>query len=822
MRLLTYGGSGFRERRRIGVWRDPPIGAFEDSYGLPPGALTFGLCILDDDPILLIRQRQQVENRGGYPYTMLLAAGEEVWNRFGWNAALLTLAVMKSHHASNALLYEPEQLTTDSLSGLVEELGLPEIGVPDPEYRQVAASIAASASFSNIVRVDLSSFRLTSRPSPEDLAPALAEMPACFRSARGWLIGSSIKNAETFGASFVLDDVTTLQERVAAELSAKGQKLINDWRQVEGCIAARPEIEKRQMVPFWRPEWKDRTEFFAQAAILAELLRGNVVKDFYQTITGQTYDEPLGRCIEEEAFALALRPDDAQFSPECTRFVLNYCSGGKHSLKPDVVDRLDPLTLRKNLALHGAPPCDAPSWLELSDELRFELSRELLQSTQVDLPTELDQALGFCKKMRPEWRQALVTLVKESVHNKKLALEMWHGRTQIAEFDFTDFLRDEARARGAQSRAAVAYVLFANDPGGELIADKLDSTSADRFVRELLNAVSGSYAEPVAKWLDSLARSGLRQKISVHTKIGIAKLVSAKGKDDWRPLLDLEAALYGKKPLPADLPNEELPVLRDELLQVLSSTGLDNVPLLDSIAAALKPLPPLLLSRLAEINVEPSSRHAALSWIKGLRLLELDDAADKAACHWLNVALDAMEASGSVNSFEIDFDDLGACAVRRCLETILYGGDARDDAKHRRALQAVIMRWKGPVDRCLESLMEDGLNTGKEETIRRRFGTTQSQVLKELTLCLSEQCQLKLLDCIASDDDFRSFAQPILEKFWMGDTHAFTPFEKVMLAFLKQKASILSHHAILLLGRPDAAALIATITRFSPDQRAGE
>ncbi|HXQ33492.1 MAG TPA: hypothetical protein VN843_05675, partial [Anaerolineales bacterium] len=58
MRLLAYGGTAYVERQRIGTWETVPRDALDDSFRLDEERLTFGLCLIAKDPVLVIRQLQ--------------------------------------------------------------------------------------------------------------------------------------------------------------------------------------------------------------------------------------------------------------------------------------------------------------------------------------------------------------------------------------------------------------------------------------------------------------------------------------------------------------------------------------------------------------------------------------------------------------------------------------------------------------------------------------------------------------------------------------------------------------------------------------------
>src|SRR5580704_6404120 len=111
MRLLAYGGTSYNQRRRLGEWPEIPQGVLQDLYGMPGDQVSFGLGILNELAFLIIRQRQNISNRDGYAYTLLLDPGEDTWEQFGWNAARFYLAIKADRGGLWPLLMErPESV----------------------------------------------------------------------------------------------------------------------------------------------------------------------------------------------------------------------------------------------------------------------------------------------------------------------------------------------------------------------------------------------------------------------------------------------------------------------------------------------------------------------------------------------------------------------------------------------------------------------------------------------------------------------------------------------------------------------------------------
>ena len=188
-RLLAYGGTSFSERRRIGQWPAIPEATLRDSYGLAANTWCYGMGVIEAQPFLIFRQRQNVEQRGGYPFSLLLDPGDPVWERFGWNAATLVEALLLED--PEQLFRTPETCSADALERVVNGVsGASAVG----NLSGLSYLIAASA----LEPVLAGS---SNRPDPRTFAEALAALPVCFRASRGWLVGGGSAHGKALGAS---------------------------------------------------------------------------------------------------------------------------------------------------------------------------------------------------------------------------------------------------------------------------------------------------------------------------------------------------------------------------------------------------------------------------------------------------------------------------------------------------------------------------------------------------------------------------------------------------------------------------------------------
>src|SRR5258705_7469571 len=110
----------FAEQRRFGRW-SVPEGALGDMYGLTGTEISFGISVQDGDAALIFRQRRNLENRGGYPFTLLFYPRRDIWAQFGWNAPRIALALQATDIGA-AMLNDPRNVSEHALARLSEDL----------------------------------------------------------------------------------------------------------------------------------------------------------------------------------------------------------------------------------------------------------------------------------------------------------------------------------------------------------------------------------------------------------------------------------------------------------------------------------------------------------------------------------------------------------------------------------------------------------------------------------------------------------------------------------------------------------------------------
>jgi hypothetical protein len=221
-------------RRQFGDWQSIPRELLEDLYGLTSGTISFGMGLSKEKAFLILRERQNEQNRGGYAYSLLLDPGEDTWRAFGWNAAALAHTIMTRPELHAALVEWPERPTREVLCGMLADLR------PDPPppaaafcaNPRLAATWIGCTLQASSATVNPADLDLQGRPTPAQVAAFLTTLPPCFRGGRGWLMNGSRVHGQHLGAHLVADPLLPLGGGQAASAS-EGDNVLSRWRRVE-------------------------------------------------------------------------------------------------------------------------------------------------------------------------------------------------------------------------------------------------------------------------------------------------------------------------------------------------------------------------------------------------------------------------------------------------------------------------------------------------------------------------------------------------------------------------------------------------------------
>ena len=379
-RLLAYGGTSFSERRRIGQWPAVPEATLRDSYGLQPNAWVYGLGVLARQPFLIFRQRQNVESRGGYPFSLLLDPPEAVWKNFSWNSAALIAALLELN--PDQLFRTPESCSGDALEALLNGLTAPRLS--RPAGSPLSDVIASTATASEPIALSPASLGFSERPDAATIATALAALPLCFRASGGWLVGGGSAHGRALGATLVLDDQGTANPQPLIET---GQKLTAAWTSVR----RRGLLDGLDQQPMWT--WPDNPATTLEAAILLHELESahSITDDLIDRAEKtQALHEPIDEVVAER-----LTSGSAALGPKASAMLIARCLNAKAKYKIDeqTAARLDRETVLTELRRWGSPSKKVPRSLPVPYEWRVGMWIDYLQRLNADVRKNLADAL---------------------------------------------------------------------------------------------------------------------------------------------------------------------------------------------------------------------------------------------------------------------------------------------------------------------------------------------------------------------------------------------------------------------------------------------
>lgn len=502
-RLLAYGGTSFSERRRIGQWPAIPEATLRDGYGLTANAWCFGFGIVDKQPFLIFRQRQNVENRGGYPFSLLLDPGEAVWSRFEWNPA--SVADVLIRETPDALFRTPENCSADTLEKHMAAL----------TYSGVSSSAPVTLSYlvvSAIVAVEPLGY--AGRPQASELAMALAALPVCFRAGTGWLVGGALAHGRALGAMLVLDNQTSGDWGL-------GQSTLGAWEAVRTHAAVR----EREIQPAWM--WPESAADFLNAVMLLRDIETSASATDELVLRAEK-----ARALQAEidgAVEALLTSGSGSIGPRASVMLIRTALEGKRSITQSVVERLDSATLAAELRKHGSPPTDIPKELPVSRDFHLGLWTRYLEtlSSEVgrNLKTAMDQ-LGPAPELIASALAALPGSDEDLIYWKRFQ-------------GLEEPLRNEALRRFSRRvpGSAKAYLLLGDDPGGPLANDVLtQDEDAARLVSEL-KSVEKDYPEEAGAWLTAFKKSPLRKRLPKATPARAPKAQAPELQEELRRVL---------------------------------------------------------------------------------------------------------------------------------------------------------------------------------------------------------------------------------------------------------------------------------------------
>lgn len=470
-RLLAYGGTRYSERRKIGDWPPIPEGTLGDRYGVQAQRWSFGVGTVGAVPFLIFRRRQHVEDRGGYPFTLLLDPGESVWDRFRFNPAAVAASVLEQN--SPILFETPESCSLESLANLLSALPL---RLPDAVAPGLfGEALTASAGAAETVAVSPGAVGFGEWPEPMEVAAILAGLPECFRFGRGWLVGGGSVHGRNLGARLVLDDQAAGSLGGMVEV---GRRVLGVWAVNGGS----PGMAALGSTAVW--EWGvAASEVFDAVGLIYELAEADSLTDeLWERARGV---KALRDDVEEAALGL-MTGGEGELGPKGSAALLDRVLGGKGSLSAATVERLDFRTLADRLRAMGAPPKPVPGSIAVSGEVRVALWREHLAG----LSTGVLAGLKAAGKEVPVDR--VIDSAMAALGSSKDSLMAWkeyQGYPALGQAILQ-------RLRSGDRDAAEAYLLYGDDPGGL----RADGATRERLI-EGVKALRAGYPKQANEWL---------------------------------------------------------------------------------------------------------------------------------------------------------------------------------------------------------------------------------------------------------------------------------------------------------------------------------
>jgi hypothetical protein len=585
VRVFAYGGTSFDERRRIGEWAKLPMSVFEDYGGLRSGLPWFGFFMPEGQrPFLAWRVLQNPEQRGGYPFTLLLDPGDDIYERFEWNTGCLLAALFENANGpGRSLLEQPQRITVDDLSALL--MRVPTHAGPAPaEASAPRVYWVAGALADRVLAVPPSQMSLSERPSASWISRCQELLPVGLRNSRGWLVGGSSAQAEQLGARLVIDDhakpvdASTLASARALLAAADRVIVLPKW--------ARPLAER------WLGE--PSTVFLARDAVTA-IDNPDALVDFTERLGG---DER--RQWVEGACTTLLKITRAH-SARVTRFLLEQAIAGTCRLDAKHFKRLDRATVDQFLDSHRIPPTASPSTLGVPVEWLIERWETVIAGAGAAAPDRVRDALDQVGDS-----DALIDAGWSAATAASAPLGAWTPLLSSARVK--QHTRDEARRRARDATRPFApdeYSEFADDPTWADLHDAMP-----RVIDALLARRRGDdidRLQRLAEWPERRALSRERR----------AELATVAG-GPWRSVALLDRLIAGAQVDGVEAADASVrAILEDDLVAGIRAlpAGTAAPPNLIGLRQLFGAIPEVARTGLAALEPSLDQPAAAQAWV---------------------------------------------------------------------------------------------------------------------------------------------------------------------------------------------------------------
>ncbi len=695
MRLLAYGGTSYTTRCRIGDWPSIPEGALGDRSTLTSESLSFGVGLLEDaQPFLIVRQKQNAHERGGYAFTLLLDPGRDVWERFQWNGPQLALSLFgDTNTLGSKLLAEPERFTKEQLEQILNVLEPVHISSQCIKIEKFSAGLVGSVLQADLIVVPPNMVGFGSNPTMRQLASLLQCVPPCFRSGFGWLVGGSRENGRAFGSRFIIYDQSTL-EADSLDCIERGREILLSWQTIAGDPDMKRAIARQSTVPVW--EWErifheSHEGFFKQTKLLAKCLKpAGSEEDLIEYISDDFREEGETADLIRQAARKLTLSGNGRLTPLRTRLLLRNALDGKARLDSLTVSRLDPDVLVQELIKRTVLPTAIP--FDLPNDVRAKLWRELIEKENdvSRVPELLIAAVdNLDAENSQEPIQSLAQVALDVTLNRSVDLSTWTPwrKHKVVREVLRDRLREEAlkRVTSQSKQSSLDYLTFVDDNGAHQLATLGISDKALLKVIEVILKEAddgGQIQKEAMKWLKSLAGSPLRGQLPLQKKVEIAKAVGST----WQNFLRIWHLYCGQEEeakTTSKTSSFEDEQLRVELAAMIREHSITVPPNLKELVNVFGSFSQDTIQLLRELRPH-LSQETASRWIEGWRLLDPDGLRNEV----FRLFLETNELTPeSCRLYQFNSDQLEPLFYE-----LLFGGKEKNDINYTAKLETLMAR----------------------------------------------------------------------------------------------------------------------------------
>jgi hypothetical protein len=769
MRLLAYGGTGYYERQRIGAWDNAPRDALDDSFRLEEAQPTFGLCLIEKEPVLVVRQLQITKTGRAYAYSLLLDPGNDVWSRFEWNAAALADALFdEARGMSELLLEQPEKLNAQDLEELFDALN------PKGE-RRTDSSVNnqldddGAAWVGALFTPSVSSwpskvFGFEARPNFAETSELLWRLSPCFRAGLGWLVGGSAQSGRNFGAQFAIDD-TAEMEVTRDELVSTGRRIheaLQTLSKRDDDFADRSEDLRKKPVWAWAADADKNARAIAERlTIIAALLRET---DNSEALLPRAIESlPETNFMTRElrmAWQSAAFSSGKKLTPQQTSFALENLFDFQLPLGRAEMERLDENRLAEKFIEAGLRPSDSIV-LSLPSAARHQVWLKLLLRTPEaeDVPGLFFSAVEDLEEERESepYLESLYRAVHERItKDSSFNLLHWgHYSNHRLWPRVKALLREVAlqRVRAARGEWQLEYLLLAEDYGGrELLQVGILQGQLRAMIRLFVKAVETHqvYAGEARRWLQALADSEIRRMnvLTYEDKLLIAQTVGGR----WTDYLDLWAAynnqveFFKREPVQS---NEEREVLLEELVELIRKRPARGfAPDISGLEMMLGRLPPQVMEYFERLSPSFSRPEDARKWVLNWRVKDPVRASKETVRYCLES--DGEEFSNFWLTIEFEEKEM-----ETLFRTLMFQQHPTRDLRYRKRLRELLTKARGNqrVLKVVRRVFKEGMEKEASEKVFCKRFANDPEALDALIRCLRKNATgIALTDALSRYD----------------------------------------------------------------------